>query len=212
MPAWDSSDLHGSAPDSSRVALLIIDAINDLEFEGSDRLLRFALPMAGRVAALKARARAHGVPCIYVNDNFGRWRSNFQALFEHCLDDGVKGASIARLLRPSEEDYFVVKPKHSGFYATPLELVLEHLGARTLILTGMAANLCVLYTANDAYMRDYRLVVPADCVASETEELNAQALEHMRTFLKAQVLPSSGISLGSLGEGADKANRALGDK
>src|SRR3954462_4425946 len=112
-----NEDLHGNAPDKAAVALLLIDVINDLEFPEGDQLLHFALPMARRVAALAQRARAAAVPVIYVNDNFGRWRSDFHAQVEHCLRDGVRGRPIAELLRPDKDDYFVLKPKHSGFYS-----------------------------------------------------------------------------------------------
>jgi nicotinamidase-related amidase len=189
-----NADLHGNAPDKCSVALLLIDVINDLVFPEADALLKTALPMAQRIAALKKRAREAGVPVIYVNDNFGRWRSDFGAQVDHCLEDGVRGKPLVELLAPDEDDYFVLKPKHSGFFATTLETLLEYLGARTVILTGMAANICVLFTANDAYMRDLHLVVPADCVASNTEEVNRYALEQMRKVLKADIRPSSQLS------------------
>src|SRR5207248_2360578 len=107
--------------------------------------------------ALKKRAKAAGIPAIYVNDNFGIWQSDFRSVVRHCLEDGVCGAPIARLLAPEADDYFVLKPKHSGFYSTTLDILLDYLGVRALILTGIAANICVLFTANDAYMRDFRL-------------------------------------------------------
>jgi len=190
-----SHDLQGSASEKSDVALLLIDVINDLEFPGSEQLVDRAVAMGRNVAALKSQARECGVPAIYVNDNFGRWRSDFRAQVEHCLHDGVRGQSLAELLRPSEDDYFVLKPKHSGFYSTVLEVLLEHLGVRTLILTGIAANICVLFTANDAYMRDFRLIVPSDCVASNTEEDNETALRQMREILKADTRPSTDLKL-----------------
>lgn len=180
-----NEDLHGYAPDKSDVALLLIDVINDLEFPEGDQLLRHALPMAHRITALKERAKRERIPVIYVNDNFGRWRSNFNAQVEHCLKDGVRGQPIVELLRPEEEDYFVLKPKHSGFFSTTLDTLLEYLGVREVILTGIAANICVLFTANDAYMRDLHLMVPSDCVASNTEEENRYALDQMRKVLKA---------------------------
>src|SRR6185437_11412781 len=194
-----NEDLHGNAPDKAEVALLLIDVINDLEFPEGDQLLRHALPMAERLLALKRRARVAGIPVIYVNDNFGRWRSDFNTQVEHCLQDGVRGRPIAERLRPDEGDYFVLKPKHSGFYSTTLDILLEYFGAKTLILTGMAANICVLFTANDAYMRDFHLVVPADCVASNTEEENRHALEQMRKVLKADIRPSDELRLEELG-------------
>src|SRR6187549_3071455 len=102
MPARNRN-LHGNAPDKADVALLLIDVINDLEFPEGDQLLRFALPMARQVADLKQRARRENVPVIYVNDNFGRWRSDFSAQVEHCLQDGVRGRPVVELLRPDED-------------------------------------------------------------------------------------------------------------
>ncbi len=113
--------------------------------------------MARRIAALKRRAKAAGIPAIYVNDNFGRWQSDFTKVVQHCLDDGVRGEEMARILHPEEDDYFVLKPKHSAFYATTLDTLLQYLGAKRLILTGVAGNICILFSANDAYMRDFDL-------------------------------------------------------
>jgi len=194
MPA-KNEDLHGNVPDTSSVALLLIDVINDLEFEGGDDLLRSALPMAGRIAALKRRAKEAGVPVIYVNDNFGRWQSDLSRLVEHCSSDGMRGRSIVELLRPEDDDYFVLKPKHSGFFSTTLDILLDYLKVKTLILTGMAGNICVLFTANDAYMRDFHLVVPADCVASNDPAENDHALRVMADLLKADIRSSTDIDL-----------------
>lgn len=196
MPA--AADLHGNVPDKSPVALLLIDVINDLEWPGAEAVLAPALRMAGRIAELRERARAAGVPVVFVNDNFGRWKSDFSAQVQHCLNDGVRGAPLARRLLPTRDDYFVLKPKHSGFFSTTLEILLTYLGARTLILTGIAGNNCVLFTANDAYMRDYRLHVPADCTVSNSEGENRAALEQMRTVLKADVRPAAELDLARL--------------
>ena len=188
-----NSDLNGNAPDKSEIALLLIDTINDLEFDGGEDLLRFALPAAKRISDLKQRARVAQLPIIYVNDNFGKWRSDFKRIVVHCLEDDVRGRSIAKLLEPDDEDYFVLKPKHSGFFSTSLDLVLEYLGTRTLVLTGFAGNNCVLFTANDAYMRDYKLIIPSDCIASENEVDNDNALKQMQQVLKADISPSGEI-------------------
>jgi isochorismate hydrolase len=198
MPRSSSSDLHGSAPDQCTAALLLIDWINDLEFEAGAKLLPQALAAAKATAALRKRAKQAGVPVIYCNDNFGRWRSDFRALLEHVLRDDVRGKPIAELLAPDEQDYFVLKPKHSGFLSTSLEVLLAHLGAQTLILTGIAGDFCVLFTAHDAYMRDFELVVPRDCLASENEADNRHALEHMAKTCKADTGASSGIDFARL--------------
>lgn len=186
-----SHDLHGNAPDKSDIAVLLIDVINDLEFEGGEKLLRAALPAAKKISRLKKSAREAGVPVIYVNDNFGRWRSDFKKLVDHCLKEDVRGRGIAELLVPDEDDYFVLKPKHSGFFSTTLDLLLEYLGVRQLVIAGFAGNNCVLFTANDAYMRDYQLHIPADCTASLDEAANDYALRQMQEVLKADIRPST---------------------
>jgi len=186
-------DLHGSAPDKCAIALLLIDWINDFEFDNAEKIFPRALAAAKATAALKARARKAGVPVIYANDNFGKWRSDFRSLVEHCLNDGVRGRPVTELLRPDQDDYFVLKPKHSGFHSTSLELLLTHLGAQTLILSGVAGNFCVLFTAHDAYMRDFKIIAPRDCIASETEADDRYALEHIAKVCKADTGPSSGI-------------------
>ena len=194
MPARNP-DLHGSAPDKSEVALLLIDVINDLDFPEANQLLRYARPMAKKLLRLKKRAKKAGVPVIYVNDNFGRWRSDFRRQVVHCLRESSRGHEIVALLRPDEDDYFVLKPKHSGFFSTTLETLLRYLGSKKLILTGIAGNFCVLFTANDAYMRDYDLIIPSDCTVSNTAVENRQALALMRKFLKADTRSSTKIRL-----------------
>jgi nicotinamidase-related amidase len=179
----------------SSLVLLLIDVINDMAFPGSEALVEQALPMARRLQALKSRLKAAGVPCVYCNDNFGSWRSDFRALVAHCLTDDVPGRPVAELLRPDEDDYFVLKPRHSAFYATPLDLLLRDLGADVVILTGIAANICVLFSANDAYMRGYRVVVPADCVASNTSADSSTALEQIQTVLKADISESTQLAI-----------------
>lgn len=193
-----SSDLHGNAPDRCDVALLLIDVINDLEFVGGEELLPHALEMAHHIARLKERARDHGVPVVYANDNFGKWQSDFYRLLKHCLEDGARGESVVRLVRPTADDYFVLKPKHSAFFSTTLDTLLRYLGTRTLIITGMATDICVLFTANDAYMRDFKLLVPSDCVAAEHSKINQDALSLMRRVLKADTVTSDQIDFENL--------------
>lgn len=199
MPARNS-DLHGNVPDQSSVALLLIDVINDLEFSGGKELLPSALRMAEHLASLKRRAKQAGIPVVYVNDNFGRWQSDFRRQVAHCLEDETCGEPLARLLAPEEDDYFVLKPKHSGFFSTTLDTLLDYLKAKTLILTGLTGDNCVLFTAHDAYLRDFHLVVPSDCVASIDYAENHHALRQMQHLLKADIRPSTELDLGALEE------------
>ena len=186
----------------ARTALLLIDVINDLDFDQADELLVQARPMARRLASLKRKASVLEIPVIYVNDNFGQWKSDFRQTVEHCCGNSSIGAEISGMLRPADSDYFVLKPKHSGFYATTLDVLLEYLGVETLVLTGIATNICVLFTANDAYMRDYKLFVPSDCVAANTAEDTAYSLRQMKMILKADIRESINIDLRALKTGS----------
>lgn len=176
-----------------RDALVLIDVINDFDFPGARTMLTAAVSAARKLARLKERARAAGVPVIYVNDNFGRWRSDFRQQVVHCREQTETGRRMVELLSPEEDDFFVLKPLHSGFYSTTLSVLLEQLGVRRLILGGFAADICVLYTANDAYMRGYELVVPRDCLAAETRQRYRFALQHIEAQLKADVAESTAV-------------------
>jgi len=175
-------------------ALLLIDVINDLAFEGSEALVAEAEPMAKRVAALKRRATAAGIPAIYINDNFGQWRSDFRQTVAHCTKSTSPGRLVSQRLRPNSRDYFVLKPKHSGFFDTTLDTLLNTLGIRRVILTGIAGNICVLFTANDAYMRELRIYAPADCIVSNTAADNDHALRQIETVLKGKLAMSTHLA------------------
>jgi nicotinamidase-related amidase len=202
-------NLHGSAPDKHEVALLLIDVINDFDFPEADQLLRQARPMARNLLRLKRRAQKAGVPVIYVNDNFGRWKSDFRRTIDHCVQHG-RGGDVVKLLRPDQNDYFVLKPKHSGFFSTTLETLLRYLQTESLILTGIAGNFCVLFTANDAYMRDFKLFVPRDCTVSNTKRENESALRLIKKFLKADTRSSSKIVLQTAQTAVRKGHRPSG--
>ena len=196
--ASDAGTLHGSAPDQNPVALLLVDVISPFDFPEADELLRYALPAARSLAELKGRANQKGIPIVYANDNFGRWRSDLRAVVERCTEPDCKGRPIAELLCPAPTDYFVLKPKHSAFFSTTLDTLLRYLGTRELIIGGFATEICVLFTANDAYMRDLKLVIPADGVASNDDGDREAALGLMRRVLKARTPPGAEIDFSRL--------------
>ena len=174
----------------TRPALLIVDMINTFDFEGGKALARAAGPAARRIATLRRRWHAAGAPVVYVNDNFMQWRADFRELVAVCAHDDMPGAEIARLLQPGPDDYFVLKPKHSGFMATPLDVLLAKLGTRELVLTGIAADSCILSTAQDAHMRELAIRVPRDCVAAISEPRRERALAVLRDACKADLRAS----------------------
>lgn len=193
----DENCVHHQSP----VALLLIDVINDLEFEEGKKLAEYALPMAQNIARLKRAAKKHGIPCLYVNDNFGQWQSDFKNLVSRCIRKGVRGRALANELCPESDDYFVLKPRHSGFFQTPLELLLGGLHAETLILCGLTTDSCVSFTANDGYLRGFNILVPADCCAAASRHRHENALGQMRRTLNAKTAPSTGIQFEHLLQG-----------
>jgi nicotinamidase-related amidase len=170
-------------------ALLILDMISCWDFPDAAPLARAAAPVAAHIAALKRRCAAAKVPVIYANDNSGQWRSDFKFVVRASLESNGPGADITRLLQPGDEDYFVLKPKHSAFFATPLEILLDHLKTERLIVTGVAADQCVANTVADARMRDFDAVVPADCVATQSETRLRNALRHFEEVLDVRTTP-----------------------
>ena len=182
-----SKDLAGAAPDECKLAILIIDMINDFNFEDGENLRFNTEKIVPNIIELKRIAAQKNIPIIYVNDNFGKWKSNFKVLIEHCVNDNSAGKEIVSRIQPNEEDYFVLKPKHSGFFSTTLEILLEYLNTEALVLAGITTDICVLFTAHDAYMRDFKIIIPSDCVAAVTDEQNSTALEIIGRTAKAEI-------------------------
>ncbi len=164
--------------------------VNPLQFPGAERLLPAARAAGEAIARLRAALAPQGVPTIFVNDNFGFWNLSFRDLVEHIRSRDVLGRALLGAVEPEPGDHFVLKPKHSGFYSSSLDVLLAYLGTRRLLLTGVSTNSCVLFTANDAYMRDYEVVVPADCTAAETAAEHEWALRQMHATLKADTRPA----------------------
>jgi nicotinamidase-related amidase len=188
---------HGLEPDRSSTALLILDMISEFRFPDGDAAARAALRVAPAIARLGRRVRDAGFSVLYVNDNPGRWRSDGAELIRRALGERSRGARIAAMLKPDEEDYFILKPRHSAFYATPLELLLENMGAKRLILAGVTSHQCVLFTATDAHLRNFELVIPADCVASPSASQTRFALRYVKDVLGAKVSPLSSLRIAS---------------
>ena len=182
-------------PAAGDTALLVIDMINDLSFEGADALREPARAAAKAIASLRDAADAAGVPTIYINDNYDQWHSERSRLIEHATRKEGEAHPLVQRLLPRDEDYFVIKPQFSGFYATNLPVLLPRLGASRLILTGVATDICVLFTAADAHMREYELWVPANTVASEDAQRTRWALEIMENSMGAETRPTDAYSL-----------------
>jgi nicotinamidase-related amidase len=184
----------------SSAALILVDVISHFDFPDGDSLLRHALPIGPRIARLKERAREAAIPTIYVNDNFGQWRSDASKLVRFCLRPQASGRRFVEAIRPDKDDYFVLKPMHSAFYQTPLEVLLRYLGTSSIIMCGLATNSCIVCTAHDAKMRDFKLWVPSDCSAARTRREHHQAIRHIKEMAEAKIVPSTSLRLGALGK------------
>jgi nicotinamidase-related amidase len=176
---------------AAKPSLLLIDFLNPLDFDGAERLAPHALKAARQTAVVAARMRRKRYPVIYVNDNFGHWESEFSSVVASCRERGGASAHLSELVAPQPGDISVLKPRHSGFYGTPLEFLLEELRIDTLVVTGIAADSCVMFTAMDAFMRQFRLWVPRNCVASKTTPLRDRALQQMERAAKAVTMATS---------------------
>jgi len=183
---------------SSRCALLLIDFINTMEFDGAERLAAAAIEAARHAADLKRRAVAESVPVIYVNDSFGDWSGDFSAIVARCARSPL-GSPLVDLLRPTHDEPAILKPRHSAFYGTPLEFLLDELEVDTLILAGLQTHICILFSAHDAYLRRYRMWIPGDCTAAEEPSQHSSALAHAKVVTGAHIQPfASRASEGAL--------------
>jgi nicotinamidase-related amidase len=188
------------------VALLLIDVLTTFQFPDGDAVLTGALAMRDALVRLKARARKVGIPVLYVNDNFGDWRSEKEVLMGRCLE--AKGAQFVRPLLPDSEDYFVLKPLHSAFYMTPLEVLLQHLEVEMLILTGLTSNSCITVSAHDANMRGFDIYIPPDCSCARNAEEHNQALAQLQAMAGANLTRSTSLKLPKLIRAAQISQRA----
>jgi len=193
-----NQDLHGNVPDNCSVALLLLDVLNDLDFPGNSALVKAAPLLAANISSLKSNCKHAGIPTIYVNDNHGKWRSDLQAVLSNCLRPGSLGRHMVEKIVPEPSDYVVLKPKHSIFYATPLETLLSYLKTKTVILTGLTTNACVLTSAGEIFVRDLKLYVPSDCVAAQDKRDHRNALQLMKKSFKADITLSTRLNLRKL--------------
>ena len=170
--------------------------LSEFRFHGWQSVLRAATRVAPNIARLAASARSAGVPVVYVNDTAGKWEADQAAFVERCAAAHARGAEVTRLIAPQEGDYFIFKPKHSGFYATPLAELLHSGRVEEIVLTGTTAHQCVLFTAMDAYVRDFQIVAPLDCLAAPTLVQTRHALFILKEALHARTPRSSAVRMG----------------
>jgi len=167
-----------------QAAVVFVDVINNFNFDGGEDLYANTLKIVPHMQKLKHFARENELPVIYVNDHYGLWKSDSKLLIEHCWNE--RSQNVIGPLRPEEADYFLMKPMHSAFFQSPLQSLLEDLGKNKLILAGIAGDICLLFTAQDAYMQQYDMWIPENCMASETDLGNSHALALMHSVMNAK--------------------------
>lgn len=197
--------IFGSMAGANKQAVLIVDMINDFRHEDGAVLFKQVEPIMHNIARLRSCANDAGVPVIYVNDNFRHWHDTFETTIDHVEKNSDEGRRVVEILRPGRDDFYILKPHRSGFYKTPLGVLLSELGINELIITGAATDMCVLSTAHDAQMRKYKIRVPRDTTAALKDEHRDQALELMERVLDADTAPTDAIAFVAQKSSAGKA-------
>jgi nicotinamidase-related amidase len=167
-------------------ALLVVDMLNRYDHEDAEPLRDSAREVVPVIADLVARAKDDNMLIVYVNDNHGDWNMGRGGLTRWALEG--EDPSLVEPIAPPKDLPFLVKARHSAFYATQLEYLLRQEGIDRVILTGQVTEQCILYTALDAYIRHFDVVVPHDAVAHIHADLAEAALRMMETNMRAEVL------------------------
>jgi nicotinamidase-related amidase len=175
-------------PGRARSALLILDMISRFDFPDGRSLITSATRAANHIAELKQRARRAQWPVIYVNDTAEKWESDPQEFVRRCGAPRSRGRRIVELIAPTESDFFIFKPRHSAFFETPLHSLLERLRISRLCLTGTTSHQCVLFTAMDAHIRGYEVVVPRQCIAAPRRAQTSHALAILVDAVNASIV------------------------
>jgi nicotinamidase-related amidase len=178
-----------------RTAVLVIDMLNRYDHEDADKLAASAADAVPAAARLVDRARRQDVRLIYVNDNYGDWNTSVYELAERALDG--RHPELVGPLLPVGDAAFIPKARHSAFYATLLEYLLESEGIGRIVMTGQATEQCILYSALDAYVRHFHVTVPRDAVAHIHEHLARAALEMIERNMHAEITTADEASLGT---------------
>lgn len=162
---------------------MIIDMLNDFVLKGAPLEVPRAQEIIPRIKEELEKARGAKIPIIYICDAHRRDDPEFKVWPVHAVK-GTKGAQIIKELEPHKNDYIILKTTYSGFYRTRLEGLLKKLRIEELIVTGILTNICVLYTAVDALMRGYQVIIPEGCVAGINSDDERFALRQIREILK----------------------------
>lgn len=171
----------------NKTAILFIDVINHFNFDGGQKLLKNTKDILPNFVNLRAYAKKNNLPLIYINDHYGLWQADFNKIINHCKNE--KSEEVIETLKPDENDYFLIKPMHSAFFQTPLQSLLTELNCNHLLISGVAGDICILFTAKDAYMYNFKMHIPSNCMASEENDGNDYALYLMNSVMKADITP-----------------------
>lgn len=170
----------------SATAVLVVDMLNTYQHPDAELLVPNVEDIIEPLTTLVRRAdESDDIDLVYVNDNHG----DFTAQFSHIVADALDGArpDLVKPIAPAEGARLLTKVRHSAYYSTALEYLLGRLGTKRLILTGQVTEQCILYTALDAYVRHFPVVIPRDAVAHIDAELGTAALKMMEQNMSAEL-------------------------
>ena len=201
------SDRTGVPPAAANTAVIVLDMISDFEYEDGEKIRARALETIDALAELTNRAKTAGVPVIFVNDNFGKWTEDFGTFVDSVKAASKESRQIVEQIGPRPGDYHILKPQRSAFYATPLDVLLLTLQVKDLVLTGITTDICVLFTAHDAYMRGFRITVPPDCTAALEDEHHLTALGLLKRVIHAEIMPGREVRFDSADERRQQTGR-----
>lgn len=173
-------------------ALLVIDMLKDFVAEDGALSIADAKKIISNIKNVIEVARANQIPIIYICDSHRRDDKEFEIWPVHCVE-GTNGAEVIEELRPEAGDYIIKKQRYSGFFETDLDLRLKELGVEEVILTGVATNICVHYTASDAVLRGYSVIILKDCIAAITPEEHEFGIRQMKEILNCKLKRAKNI-------------------
>ena len=171
----------------AKEAFLVIDMLKDFVEREAPLEVPSARKILPKVKLRIEEARKKGIPVIYICDAHRSEDEEFKRWPKHAIL-GTKGAEVVEELRPEKTDFIVKKRRYSGFLGTDLDLLLKELKVEKLHLTGILTNICIFFTAAEATMRDYEVVVHSDSVAALSEKYHKFALDQLDQVLKIKVV------------------------
>ena len=174
-----------------KVATIVIDMLNPYDHEDGEALAERVSERIEPIRRLIATADSADAELIYVNDNYDDFTATSEDIVQKALDG--KHPELIEPIRPRDGTQFIQKVRHSAFYESPLNHLLHVSEVERLVLAGQVTEQCILYTALDAYIRDFEIVIPRDAVVPLIPELGDAALKMMKRNMSADIVSADDV-------------------